>query len=238
MTIISEILGTDSFSGSRITINANFQSLKSTCDSLETNFGLSISAGNIDISTASGGSIKSKSLATNSISLPASGVPKITFTGSTGNMTGVNLTLSGSLTVPSLTVDNLTCSNLGSSVFNGEATFNQLVKINDGLAMNMIDIGTVSSHTVLNSDRVVVFQASGSPASFSVTADPSLVNGHVVTLISKGSSAEVLNTTNVLGFSTGSVTFSAAAYKSSITLMWVSASSKWLIVESSNITIV
>ena len=236
--IITEMLGTDSFSGSRIIINANFTALKNFTDDLETNFGLSLLSGNIDVSSATGGSIKAKTMAMNSVALPSSGTPTITLTGSTGAMVGTTLSLATSITVPTANITNLTCSNLGSSIFNGEATFNELVKFNDGIAENKTDVGAVSTHTVLNSDRVIIFEpASASPPVLVLDADAALVDGHVVTLIDKSNNTTTISTTNIMGFSTGSITFSGEAYKSSITLMYSLSDDKWIIVSSSNMTI-
>ncbi len=237
--VITEILGTDPFSGSRIVINANFQSLKTELEAFETNFGISIASGNIDISSAIGGQIKAKTGAFNNIQLPATGTPNITMTGSTGAIVGKTLSLATSATIPTLSVDNLTATSLGSSVFNGEATFNALVKITDGLAYNKVDIGTTSTHTVINSDRVVLFTLNAlSPGALVLTPDASLVDGHVVTLVDTSSVATTLDTTLILGFATGSITFDAAGYKSSITLMWSLADGKWIIIGSSNMTII
>jgi len=68
--IVTELLGTDSFSGSRLSINANFQSLKGEVETLETNLGISTASGNIDVSAATGGQIKGKVGAFNTLTLP------------------------------------------------------------------------------------------------------------------------------------------------------------------------
>ncbi len=236
---ITDMLGSDSFSGSRVIINANFNSLKSELDDIESNFGLSITSGNIDVSAASGGEIKAKVGAFNSIQLAAAGTPKITLTGSTGAMVGVTLSLSTSLTVPAISVDNLTATALGQSIFNGNATFNSLTAVRDGFASNYIDIGTVTSHTVLNSDNVIWFSPDPlSPGTLFLTPDVALVDGHVVTLVDASNVSTTLDTTYILGFSSGSITFSAEAYKSCITLMYSLNDEKWFIIASSNVTII
>ena len=238
-TIITEILGTDPFSGSRVVINANFQALKNTMDDIETNFGLSILSGNIDISTATGGQILAKTIGVNSIVLPASGTPKITLTGSSGAMTGVTLSLTTSISVPAATLDNLTCSALGSSIFNGVATFNNLVKLYDGVARNRIDLGAINAHTVLNSDCTLIFEADAtSPPVLTLSADPALVDGHEITLVDKGSDSTTLISTLILGYTAGTIQFSGAPYKSAITLQWSVADAKWFVVSSSNMTLI
>jgi hypothetical protein len=238
-TIITELLGKDPFSGSRIVINANFQALKSTLDDIETNFGLSILSGNIDISTAIGGQILAKTIGVNSIVLPASGTPNITLTGSSGLINAIDLVLTTSIEAPTAEFDNLTMSALGSSIFNGGATFNNLVKLYDGVARNRIDIGAVATHTVLNSDCTIIFENNGaSPPTLTLTADPSLVDGHEITLVDKSSDVTTLISTSILGFTTSTIQFSGSPYKSAITLQWSVSDSKWFVTSSSNMTFI
>lgn len=235
--VITEILGTDPFSGSRVVINSNFQSLKTEVELLENNFGISVASGNLDVSAAIGGQIKGKIGAFNTIQLPATGVPNITLTGSTGVIVGTSITLSTAGTIPTLGTDNLTASSLGQSIFNGNATFNALVKINDGLAYNKVNVGTVSSHTVINTDRVVLFTLNAlSPGILQLLHDPSLVDGHVVTLVDTTAVATQLDPAVIMGgFS--SITFAAAGYQSCITLMWSVSDVKWIIINQSNMTL-
>jgi hypothetical protein len=237
--VIQELLGTDPFSGSRIVINANFQSLKTELEALENNLGISVASGNIDVSAATGGQIKAKVGAFDNIQLPSTGIPNITLTGATGAMVGKTLSLATSATIPTLGVDNFTASSLGNSTFNGIATFNALTKINDGIALNKISL-TSSEHTVINDDCVLVITLSvGSPGALILTPDPSLVDGHVVTIVDASSNVgTILDTTYIMGFALGSITFASDAYKSCITLMWSVANTKWIIIGSSNMTIV
>lgn len=234
-TTISTILGTDPFSGSRIVINANFEALKNTLDDIETNFGLSIISGNIDISAAIGGQILAKTLGVNTIVLPASGTPAITLTGATGLIEADDIVLTASIEAPTGEFDNLTMSALGSSTFNGQVTFNELVKLYDGVARNRIDIGAVAAHTVLNSDCTVIFENDGSsPPTLTLSADPSLVDGHEITLIDKSADVTTLVSTDILGFSTATIQFSGEPYKSAITLQWSVSDAAWLVTSSSN----
>jgi hypothetical protein len=240
MIVITEILGTDSFSGSRLTLNANFASLANELTSFETSFGISIASGNIDVSAATGGQIKGKVGAFNNIQLPATGTPVITLNGTTGSIT----TTLGTLTTPAIqtaSINITTGGNLvngGSSVFNGQSTFNELVVLNDGFARAKIDVGATGTHTVLNTDNVILFDGSTSPNMLTLTPDISLVNGHNVTFVKYGTGACSLDTSLILGFGTGSINFSVDSYKSSITLQWSVADAKWFITSSSNMTIV
>lgn len=236
---ITEILGNDSISGSRFTINANFKSLKNEFESFENTFNISLTAGNLDVSGATGGSIKGKTGAFNSLSLPATGTPGITLTGSSGAIVSKTLNASTSIQTPSLTISTGgNILNQGSSQFDGTSVFNEFVVFNEGIAYGSIDVGFITSHTVLNSNRVVIFDSVTSPGALSLVADASLVNGHVVTFVYKGTGSCSLDITNVLGFSTGSIMFSPDAYKSAISLMYNLASGKWIIVNSTNMTIV
>jgi len=74
---ITEILGTDSISGSRLTINANFLLLENAYNDLEDTFNINVLTGSLDVASASSGQIKAKSLMTNSLIMPVSGSPTI-----------------------------------------------------------------------------------------------------------------------------------------------------------------
>jgi len=238
-TIITTLLGTDPFSGSRIVINANFEALKNTLDDIETNFGLSILSGNIDVSTATGGQILAKTIGVNTITLPSTGTPNITLTGATGLIEAEDITLTTSIEAPSAEFDNLVMSALGSSTFNGQVTFNELVKLYDGVARNRIDIGAVAAHTVLNSDCTIIFENNGSsPPVLTLTPDASLVDGHEITLVDKSSDVTTLASSNILGFSAGTIQFSGSPYKSAITIQWSVSDNAWIVVSSSNMTLI
>jgi hypothetical protein len=245
MLVITEILGNQPFSGSRVVINANFQSLKTEVESIESAFGMSISSGNIDVRGATGGQILGKTAAFNTLQLGAGTiavpvVPNITLTGSTGTIVGKVLSIGTSATIPVLNVS--TSIAAASLTVSGATTLNDLTKINNGLAYNKINLGTVllptpNTHTVLNSDRVLLFTLSA-PGALSLIPDAALVDGHVVTLVDTSNFANTLLPTLIMGFATGSITFSGAGFKSSITLMWSAADVKWIIIGSSNMTII
>lgn len=228
--VITDLLGTDSFSGSRLTINANFQSLKSEVEALETNLGVSVASGNIDVSGATGGQIKGKLGAFNDIQLPAAGSPTITLAGTTGN---VVLTI-GTLTAPTINVGAINITGnvnqtAGSTVLE-QTTFNGLITITDGESRSKIDVGLTATHTVLNSDGIILFDGSG--GTMTLTADVSLVDGHISKLVKYGSGSCSLNTAAIQSATT--ITFQSNPYVSSIDLMWVVALNKWIIIGSSN----
>lgn len=237
--VITEILGTDSISGSRFTINANFDSLRNEVETIESVFGLSLTSGNIDVSNATGGSIRGKTGAFNSIALPATGIPTITLTGSTGTIVASILSISTSLSVPNINITlGGTFLNQGSSQFNGTAVFNEAVTFNEGIVYGKIDVGSTTSHTVLNSDRIIIFETSGSPGLLALTPDPSLLDGHTITLVYRGTGSCFLDTTNILGYTSGSIEFSSSPYKSSITLTYNLATSEWIVTASNNMTLI
>lgn len=237
--VITELLGTDSIAGSRFTINANFTALKDEVLNIESVFGLSLTSGNIDVTAATGGSIKGKTAAFNSMVLPATGTPSIQLTGATGAIVGNTLVISTSLQTPLI---NITLggafNNQGTSVFDGTATFNEMALLLNGLVYGRIDVGSTATHTVLNSDRVIVFACASSPGSLTLTPDAGLIDGHVITFVKDGAGACFLDTTDIQGFGTGSIDFSIEPFKSTITLQWNTATSKWIVIGSSNMTIV
>lgn len=237
--IITELLGTDSFSGSRLSINANFNSIKSEVDAIESVFGLSLASGNLDVSAATGGQIKGKTAVFNTMQLPASGAPTITLNGTTGAAAAVSLTVSSAITATTLSI------NLGGSVTNqgsldqqGEADFSDLVKIQAGVAKSYLDIGATNTHTVLNSDTILIFDGTGGTADLTLTPDASLVDGHVVTIIKKGAGACALVTSNIVGYTSGSIDFDTATLKSSITLLYSTTNAGWIVVSQNKMTLV
>ena len=239
---ITELLGTDPFSSSRFVINANFFSIKSNFTDLESGLGISIISGNIDVSTAPGGSIKAKVMESKTLNLINPSMSNtIMLTGSTGAIVAQNITANAIVTA-AIDAGKV---NIGTnaSVFDGQVTFNEMVIETGGSAINKVDVGipstpTTDTHTVINDDRVVIFDVTGS--TLSIVPDASLLDGHVVTLINKNAASKQLDTANIYDFSSGTITF-AGNYKSAITLMWCDAvgpaADKWIIIGSSNMTI-
>ena len=70
---ITEILGSDSISGSRITINSNFLILQNWINGFENVFGIDTSTGVMDLTGASTGRVSALTIRANTFSTPASG---------------------------------------------------------------------------------------------------------------------------------------------------------------------
>ena len=128
---ITEILGTDSISGSRLTINANFLLLENAYNDLENTFNINVLTGSMDVSSASSGQIKSKSLLTNSLVMPASGSPTIQIygTGASGGSIVFTNTVAGATGIFSNVLQVNTLSASGAATFGATATFQSVLNL-------------------------------------------------------------------------------------------------------------
>lgn len=145
---ITEILGTDSISGSRLTINANFLLLENAYNDLEDSFNINVLTGSLDVSNATSGQIKAKSLVANSLVMPASGTTTIQVYG-TGASAGYMIA-SDTVASPTGTFSNTLHTNLFSA--SGSATFGSTVTFNSVLNNNgRFTIGT--SGNIANKNR-------------------------------------------------------------------------------------
>lgn len=129
---ITEILGTDSISGSRLTINANFLLLENAYNDLEDTFNINVLTGSMDVSTASSGQIKAKSLLANSLVMPSSGSPTIQVYGtgaSAGFMVASN-TISSATGIFSNTLQVNSMSASGGATFGATASFSSVLNVN------------------------------------------------------------------------------------------------------------
>lgn len=99
---ITEILGSDSISGSRVTINSNFLILQNWINGYSTVFGIDSINGILDLSQASTGKVAAKIGAFSSISVPASGTTTASINSagqaSFVNVSSTSLTASGGVT--------------------------------------------------------------------------------------------------------------------------------------------
>jgi len=102
---ITEILGSDSISGSRITINSNFLVLQNWINGFENVFGIDTSTGVMDLTAASTGRVSALTIRANTFSTPASGTALAA------------ISSSGAASFVSTATQTLTVS--GSSTFSG-----------------------------------------------------------------------------------------------------------------------
>ena len=128
---ITEILGTDSISGSRLTINANFLLLENAYNDLENTFNINVLTGSLDVSSATSGQIKAKSLLANSLVMPASGAPTIQIygTGASGGFIVASSTVAGATGIFSNVLQANTLSASGTATFGATATFNSVLNV-------------------------------------------------------------------------------------------------------------
>lgn len=157
---ITEILGTDSISGSRLTINANFLLLENAYNDLEDTFNINVLTGSMDVSSASSGQIKAKSFIGNSLVMPASGSPTIQIygTGASGGFIVASSTVAGATGIFSNVLQANTFSATGASTFGATASFDSTTNLNSrtnigasGSSANQNRKATVGSTTTFPS---------------------------------------------------------------------------------------
>lgn len=133
MITITELLGTSSVAGDRLTINANFLLLENEINDIENTFNINVVTGSMDISNATSGQFKAKTAYLNSLVLPSSGTPTIGLYG-TGASAG-NATFNGSITSLGLAVSGTGSINIlnatGPASFGATASFGGTVLSSD-----------------------------------------------------------------------------------------------------------
>jgi hypothetical protein len=167
---INEILGTDSISGSRITINSNFLILQNWINGYVSVFGVDTVNGIINLSAAPTGSVLAKIGRFDSFSTPSAGTALATVNqlgqASFASVSTTTFTASGSLTLQGAT----TIQSSGSLVSAGTATFNNTTSLN-----SEINLGPnghfVSQNTTYQSGTAgTTFPASSSGGGGKVTS--------------------------------------------------------------------
>ena len=132
---VTEILGSDSISGSRITINSNFLILQNWVNGFESTFGIDTSTGVLDLTGASTGRVSALTGRFNTVSTPASGTALSSINSSGGasfvSVSSQSLAVSGPATLAgdvgissNLTQSaGVTASFAGSVSYTGRQTF-------------------------------------------------------------------------------------------------------------------
>ena len=133
----TSILGSDSISASRITINSNFLSLENWINGYVSTFGIDTNNGILNLSNATTGSIYAKTGYFNQIQVPASGsfTARILASGA-GSFTDVSTT---TFTSSGLTTINGTLVQTGISTFGATASFNSPVNLNRSVVLGPIN---------------------------------------------------------------------------------------------------
>lgn len=185
---ITEILGTDSISGSRTTLNSNFITLQNWVNQYSTNFGVDLNNGIIDISTQSTGKIAAKIGQFNSLQVPtgSTAAAQILSTGAASftSVSTTNLTGSGTVTLSGAS----TITSAGTFTVGGTASFNSRLNANSSLSLGPAGF-TILGNTTITSGLTAGQQ-------FPVSNNTSLSGGGVTSSVN--SPYAVTGTENVI----------------------------------------
>ena len=167
----TSILGSDSISASRITINSNFLILENWINGYVSTFGIDTNNGILNLSNATTGSIYAKTGYFNQIQVPASGAftARILASGA-GSFSDVNTT---TFTSSGLTTIGGSLVQTGASTFGATASFNSTVNFNASVVL-----GTNGNMTSTNTTYV-----SGATAGQAFPASNTLGGGGYLTSI-------------------------------------------------------
>jgi len=175
---IQEILGTDSISGSRLTINSNFLILENAYNNLEDVFNINVLTGSMDVSSASGGQIKAKSLLSNSLVMPSAGSPQVQLYGA-GASAGYGI-FSNTVASATGTFSNILQTNsfsaTGPSAFGATGTFNAPIVSNTSLRIG------ASGNFITENRKASVGATTAFPASPGAAVTGTYSNPYVPTL--------------------------------------------------------
>jgi hypothetical protein len=141
----TSILGSDSISASRITINSNFLILENWINGYVSTFGIDTNNGILNLSNATTGSIYAKTGYFNQIQVPASGsfTARILASGA-GSFTDVSTT---TFTSSGLTTINGTLAQTGISTFGATASFNGTANLNGSVVLGPLGNMTSTNTT-------------------------------------------------------------------------------------------
>lgn len=144
---ITEILGSDSISGSRVTINSNFLILQNWINGYITVFGVDSVNGILDLTGASTGKVMGKIGAFNSLNIPATGVSTAAIN-SAGQASFLSVSTTTLTASGNVTLNGIVTYGSGSSlIMGGTASFNGSLSANS--AFNFGPIGhMVSQNTI------------------------------------------------------------------------------------------
>jgi len=238
---INEILGSDSISGSRVTINSNFLTLQNWINGYVSVFGIDTTNGILDLSSASTGKVQAKIGRFDSLSLPSSGTSTASISSAgAASFTGIQTTTftsSGSL-VANGTVNFGTGSSFtigGTASFNSQliansaillgpqgritgqnTTFVNGVTVGQPFAPNNAGGGGVA--TSLNSPysitglEDVIYASCASPGFYMKVCDGTSPVGGTAPSIAAGTRITIINTSATGGYIVTGVTGSPTYY--------------------------
>lgn len=200
---ITEILGTDSISGSRLTINSNFLLLENAYNDLENTFNINVLTGSLDVSAASSGQIKAKNMLTNSMVMPSSGSPNIQIygTGASAGFVVASSTVASATGIFSNTLQANLFSASGSATFGATATFNSVVNNEGRFTMGASGnfVNTNAKATVGSTTAFPSAPGAGVTGTFSNPYTPTLTES-VVYIDSNYVSTALADVSNATGF--------------------------------------
>jgi hypothetical protein len=239
---INEILGSDSISGSRVTLNSNFLILQNWINGYVTVFGIDTINGILDLSNASTGRVQAKIGKFDSISLPSTGTSLASLNAlgaaSFTDVQTTTFTASGALNANSIVTLGTQSVFVagGTASFNGQTTFNSAnilgvqghtISLNTtygagtaGTAFpsSVSGIGGGGILTSVNSPYAItgledVIYANCGPTGFYMkTVDGTSPVGGTLPNIAQGSRITIVNTSAATGYIYTGVTGSTSYY--------------------------
>lgn len=234
--LINEILEQDPISESRITINENFEEVKSAILSISESIQLDPQNGTLDLTTSALGTVKAKAITAGKAIFPFTGPSKVTINelndgqivaliGTIDSVLSTNMSVSGKITSAALRV-------------NGISELNGTVKLLKGFTKKREVIGNFTANTtktISNEDNVlgVIFSNSGFKLTLAPNSTDPLLDGHELTIINVGTAPFNLAVGNVIGYNIISL---LPGGKSSIILHYNLSLQKWYIVASNAVT--
>jgi hypothetical protein len=238
---INEILGTDSISGSRVTINSNFLILQNWINGYVSVFGIDTTNGILDLSNASTGKVQAKIGRFDSLSLPSSGTATASISSAGAalfsDVQTTTFTASGAL-VANGTITLGTGSSFvagGTASFNGQLGANAALVLGPqgritsqnttfvngatvGQAFPATNLGGGGVATSVNSPYAitgledVIYANCASPGFYMKVCDGVAPVGGTVAAIAAGTRITIINTSSTAGYIVTGVTGSPSYY--------------------------
>lgn len=238
---ISEILGSDSISGSRVTINSNFLILQNWINGYVTVFGVDSVNGILDLTGASTGKVAAKIGSFDSISVPTTGVAKATVSSAGAaaflDVQTTTFTASGSVILNgSVTLGTLSLFTVGGTAsFNGSLAANAaftLGPVGHVISQNTVSAGgtgtafpvntsgiggggrltSVNSPYALTGLEDVIYANCGPTGFYMKVVDGTSPVGGTLPNIPQGTRITIVNTSAATGFIHTGVTGTTSTY--------------------------